>query len=59
MKKIEKIPNPKDFTLAPPPPRILNKQKSYANMIILYIFTVSMEIRKNIIFDNLADYGHL
>ena len=59
MKKIEKIPNPKEFTLAPPPPRILNKQKSYANMIILYIFTVSMEIRKNIIFDNLADYGHL
>ena len=59
MKKIEKIPNLKDFTLAPPPPRILNKQKSYANMIILYIFTVSMEIRKNIIFDNLADYGHL
>ena len=59
MKKIEKIPNPKEFTLAPPPPRILNKQKSYANMIILYIFTVSMEIRKNLIFDNLADYGHL
>ena len=48
MKKIEKIPNPKDFTLAPPPPppRILNKQKSYANMII-YIFTLSLEIRKN------------
>ena len=59
MKKIEKIPNPKDFTLAPPPPpRILNKQKSYANMII-YIFTVSLEIRKNLFFDNLADYGHL
>ena len=58
MKKIEKIPNPKDFTLAPPPPRILNKQKSYANMII-YIFTLSLEIRKNLIFDNLADYGHL
>ena len=58
MKKIEKIPNPKDFTLAPPPPRILNKQKSYANMII-YIFTLSLEIRKNLFFDNLADYGHL
>ena len=57
MKKIEKIPNPKEFTLAPP--RILNKQKSYANMIILYIFTVSLEIRKNLILDNLADYGHL
>ena len=57
MKKIEKIPNPKDFTLAPPP-RILNKQKSYANMII-YIFTLSLEIRKNLFFDNLADYGHL
>lgn len=58
MKKIEKIPNLKDFTLAPPPPRILNKQKSYANMII-YIFTLSLEIRKNLFFDNLADYGHL
>ena len=58
MKKIEKIPNPKDLTLAPPPPRILNKQKSYANMII-YIFTLSLEIRKNLFFDNLADYGHL